>query len=159
MSDTKTLFKKEDYDLGDLAVEGLLNGMLAGLVMAVFLILAGLARGEGPASLLSRFTPSAAGTPVTGVLLHLAVAGIYGAVYAAIWTWLRRRFRQGGSAWLEALAGLVYGGLLYLLAGFLLLPRTGSSLKELPALEFLAAHLVYGVALALSIFRAGIRKA
>jgi hypothetical protein len=158
MSDTKTLFKKEDYDLGDLAVEGLFTGMLAGLAMAVFLILAELARGEGPVYLLSRFTPSAAGTPVTGVLLHLAIAGIYGAFYAAVWTWLRRRFRQGGSAWLEALAGLVYGSLLYLLAGFLLLPGTGSSLNELPAPEFLAAHLIYGVVLALSIFRAGIHK-
>ena len=42
---------------GDAAVDGLLAGAAAGIAMAVYLVVAGLLAGEGPASVLARFDP------------------------------------------------------------------------------------------------------
>ena len=47
---------------GDAAVDGLLAGAAAGIAMAVYLVVAGLLAGEGPASVFARFDPRRRGT-------------------------------------------------------------------------------------------------
>ena len=122
---------------GDAAVDGLLAGLLAGVVMAVYLLITGVVNGDGIGNILGRFAPGEATTPVAGALSHLAVAGIYGAVFGMLSMPLRKRV----PAWA---AGLVYGGVLFLIARYALLPGTGSSLLEVSVVHFGIGHLLYG---------------
>lgn len=70
--------------IGDVAVDGLLAGMAAGLAMAGVVLVAGLLGGSGAAETLGRFDPGSDGSPVVGALLHLAVSGLYGVVFALL---------------------------------------------------------------------------
>lgn len=128
--------------IGDAAVDGLFSGLGAGLVMAVVLVLLGMARGEGPVSVLSRFSGSDWVTPWTGLLSHLAVSGIYGILFGMLVRWALPYWRNW--SWLM---GLIYGALLFVLAALVILPGTHSLLRGLPAWEFGLAHLVYGAVL------------
>jgi hypothetical protein len=124
--------------IGDRAVDGLLAGIVAGVVMlATLLLLAGLA-GRPVLEVLAAFDITD-GSVVRGLLLHLATAGIYGILFAAV------AWQLPGNVW--PAAGAVYGLLLWLLARGLLLPLSSSALATLPPLALLASHLVYGLAL------------
>lgn len=122
---------------GDIAVDGLLHGWLAGIAMGIFVALALLRSGTRLA-----VTAPALGQPSLPVLglLHLAVSGMYGVVYSFIWWAVGRRLprRAGG------LEGLIYGFLLYALAVYILLPNAGAAVTALTPLQLLLAHLVYG---------------
>ncbi|MEI2689109.1 MAG: hypothetical protein V9H69_05095 [Anaerolineae bacterium] len=78
---------------GDAAVAGLLYGLVAGLAMAAFLVLAGLTQGQTPASVLGVFTISGEPNVLTGLLGHLAVAGVYGLVWGLAWRLMGPRLR------------------------------------------------------------------
>ena len=133
-----------DSTLGDAAVDGLLAGGGAGLLMAAYLIVVGLAMGETVGVVLGRFDPGRGGAPVVGALAHLATAGIYGALFGMGWRFVPGRWRgrvPGG------LAGLVYGLALFALAAAVFLPAIASPLREIPLLHFTAAHALYGLAL------------
>ncbi len=148
-----TLLGAKRATLGDVAVDGLINGLVGGIVMLVYLGVVALVGGEGAAQLLSRFDPSPTPSPVVGSLLHLAVAGIYGALFQLAMGGLgiRRvseRFRAGALGnWLMLGAGLGYGLLLLAFALIIVLPRTGSPLREVSQTHFGIANIVYGVAL------------
>jgi hypothetical protein len=129
---------------GDTAVDGLLAGVGGGIVMALYLGLAGLWLDEGFAIMLGRFDPSAAGSPVAGGLAHLAMAAIYGILFALSWRLLLRRWLGGVPLWLT---GLAYGLLLFLFAWAVLLPGTDSPLQAIPAVHLVVAHLIYGLSL------------
>jgi hypothetical protein len=131
--------------VADAAVEGLLSGIAAGVLMAISLIGLGLITGDAPASILGRFDPGKQAASLTGGLAHLAVSGVYGILFGLGWHLLQRRLRAL-PAWV---GGLVYGVALFGLAETLLLPATGSPLGEIPAAQFGLAHAVYGVALGL----------
>ena len=134
---------------GDAAVSGLLAGILAGAVMAGFLAAAGFAGGASVADVLSHFGTGAGATPVTGLLTHLAVSGVYGIA----WGYLFRIVRHliAAPAWL---VGLAYGLLLFLLAqGIFLVGPT--LLTGVPPLQFVIAHAIYGLTLGLSSGRKG----
>jgi hypothetical protein len=133
----------------DAAVEGLLSGIAAGLLMALSLIGLGLITGDEPASILGRFDPGGQASPLTGGLAHLAVSGVYGILFGLGWRLLQRRL-PALPAWV---GGLVYGVALFGLAETLLLPATGSPLGEIPAAQFGLAHAVYGLALGLLVGR------
>jgi hypothetical protein len=129
---------------GDAAVAGLLHGLAAGLAMAAFLVIAGLLRGQGLAETLAAFTLSGqpeASNAVTGLLGHLAVAGVYGLIWGLAWRVIGRR--TAVPAWL---GGLVYGLLLWGVAQ-LLVRSIGASLASIAPWALLAGHLVYGVVL------------
>ncbi len=145
MSDSR-LFVARQTSLGEAAVDGLLAGLSAGVVMAAYLVLAGLLMGEAPGVMLGRFDPAAGGAALTGALAHLATAGIYGAFFGVTW-WLLRSLwpRLPGVA-----AGLLYGLLLYGLAQGILLPWSKSALGAIPPLHFAVAHIIYGLALGLA---------
>jgi hypothetical protein len=130
---------------GDAAVDGLLAGGAAGILMAVYLAVAGLVSGDALASLFGRFDPGPSRSALTGILVHLAVAGVYGVVYG-----LGRRLADKSrrlARWPGWLTGPVYGLLVWIAAESVLLPGTGSPLQQLAPLVFLVAHLLYGLAL------------
>lgn len=131
--------------IGDIAVDGLLAGMAAGVVMALWLILVGLIGGEGPAATLRRFDPGAGGSPAIGALMHLAVAGIYGVIFALVAQALSGRWSL--SPKLTLYLGVAYGLLLWLVARLVVLPDLNQALGDIVALNFLAAHILYGVVL------------
>jgi hypothetical protein len=138
-----------DTTLGGAAVDGLLAGVGAGLAMALFLALAALTLGQRPDTLLGRFDPSGAGSPATGTLAHLAVAGVYGALFGGAWRLIP--IRRGGLA-MGLLCGSAYGLALWAVAAGALSstgqpPLLFSALKEVPAAHLVLAHLVYGLAL------------
>ncbi len=134
--------------IGDAAVDGLLAGLGAGVLMALVLALSGLFGGAGIAGTLALFTPFGSPGPLAGAISHLAVSAIYGAVFGVLYAPLRGRL----PAWV---AGSGYGVLLYLVARLALLPGTGSALIAIPPAIFLAAHLLYGLGLGFLISRKG----
>jgi hypothetical protein len=129
---------------GDAAVAGLLRGLAAGVAMAAVFVVAGLLAGQGPAGTLAAFSLS--GQPVaanglTGLLRHLAVAGVYGLVWGVAWRAISRR--TAIPVWV---GGLVYGLLLWGVAQ-VLVRSIGASLALIAPWALLAGHLVYGVVL------------
>jgi hypothetical protein len=109
----------------DAAVEGLLSGIAAGVLMAASLITLGLVTGDPPASVLGYFDPGGGAAPLAGGLAHLAVSGVYGIAFGLGWNLAHRRL-PALPAWAS---GLVYGLTLYGLARTLLLPGTNSTIR------------------------------
>jgi hypothetical protein len=130
--------------IGDAAVDGLFRGVLAGVGMAAYLMLALAPQGGNPASVLSLFGPSGGTNPTLGTVTHLAVSAIYGALFGALWQKLARRFNR---PMLAVIGGLVYSGLLFILAESVLLNAAQSPLASIPALQFGIGHVVYGLCL------------
>ncbi len=137
------LSQGEAIALSDKLINGLFVGILAGVVMLAFLLLAGLAAGEGPTVTLARFSvPGQETTPIASAFLHLGVSAVYGGIFGLLFHLLPLKMRLGPWKWL---AGLVFGLLLYLLASGILLPASGSLLLETPAVVLVAAHAAYGL--------------
>lgn len=136
---------------GDVAVDGLLAGLFAGVVMGVFLVAADWLTGIPPAETLRRFDPGAGASPLVGGLFHLAVSGLYGVVFALVYRLLRRRWprlaRYGG------VLGAGYGVLLWLGAQVVLVSGLNEALDAVPTVLFAVAHVVFGAALGLSLDR------
>ncbi|MBI1258370.1 MAG: hypothetical protein GC204_12940 [Chloroflexi bacterium] len=140
MTDIHT-YHGHEKTIGDTAVSGLLNGIVAGAAMAAYLILALGLSGESPIAVLERFgTAGGAESPLMGAVAHLAMSGIYGIVFALLYRWFAPRM-SGRSAAL--VIGVIYGAIMFLVAQFFLLPASGSPLLEIP-LHFGIAHLIYG---------------
>ena len=134
--------RKERSGFGEMAVEGLFGGMVAGIVMLVYLLATGLLSGQAPGVVAGGFSLQTPTNPVQGTLLHLAVSATYGLLFGMLIALLGRRL----SAW--ALA-LLYMLAIYLLAVFVLMPVSQSRLLQIAPLHFALAHLVYGLVLAL----------
>jgi hypothetical protein len=143
MTETKQFAQKEST-VGDAAVDGLWGGVLAGVVMLAYLLIVGLAMGEGPTSVLGYFDPGGGASPIAGTLAHLAVAGVYGILFALVWRLILRWRRP--PVWL---VGLLYGVALLILAETVTLrvPDLESSLLKIPLPHFALAHILYGLAL------------
>ena len=140
-----------DRTFGDAAVDGLLAGGAAGILMIVYLLLASLAQGQSILALLSRFDPGQAASSVTGGLIHLAVSGVYGLVFG-----LGRRLTAGWPVlgrlpgWL---AGVLYGLLLLAVAWTVILPGTNSAVREIPLVHLAIAHVIYGLSTGIQLGR------
>ena len=130
---------------GDAAVDGLLAGAVAGIVMAAYLVVTGLLAGEGPASVLVRFDPAKQGSPLAGAVVHLAVSAVYGLLFGLVYRLVGRGRLRGRTA--GALMGLVYGLVLLLVAQGLTAVDAGAALREIPTVHFALAHLIYGLVL------------
>lgn len=130
---------------GDTAVSGLFNGLWGGLGMAAIILFTSLLAGQG-LDYLGYFSAETPVHPLVGLLGHLAVASIYGMIYALLrrWTGLSRQARLPG--WL---AGSIYALGLWALAVGFLLPAAQSLLLSLPWGILLSSHLVYGWVLGL----------
>jgi hypothetical protein len=133
--------------LGDMAVDGLLGGLGGGAAMALYLVLVSLIGGQGAVALLDRFVLSG-GTPLMLLMLQLALAAVYGIVFAMLW-WLivgRIRLPLLGSA-------VGYGFVLWLIVMLWVLPREGTPLEFGAVLHILIAHLLYGLLLGIALRR------
>ena len=128
--------------LGDLAVDGLLLGLGAGLIMVALLLVAGMLEGATPVAVLARFGLPGSATAVTGLLGHLAVSAVLGLVWGVLYGSLLRRVAV--PAWL---LGAAYGLVLYVGAALFVVGATG--LADFAPWALLAAHLAYGVTLGL----------
>lgn len=124
----------------DAAVDGLLAGIASGLVMGLFLTLSGILSGDSVAETLSRFGSNGQVDPLLGLVTHMATSSVYGTIYGIIASGIKR-----APFWAS---GLAYGGGLFLLARFIVLPRSGSPLFAIPVFSFLMAHAIYGITLA-----------
>ena len=137
--------------IGDSAVDGLFGGAIAGVLMAVYLVIAGLLNREDLGTVLGRFTPSGDGTPLMGAAAHLAVSAVYGAIFALILGQIGRlRPSLLRFSWL---LGAAYGISLWLAAEFIILPAAGSPLHMIPPIHFALSHLVFGLALGIAVGR------
>jgi hypothetical protein len=125
--------------VGDAAVDGLLHGVIAGMVMAIYLIIGGVMTGLSIAATLSAFDLGEGTSPVRGALIHLAVATIYGMLFGSL---LRPIERRG-----HVIGGLVYGLLLWLITQMAFATGVNIAMSGLPVLHRAIAHLVYGVTL------------
>ena len=127
---------------GDLAVDGLLQGLAAGAMMLAFLLVVGMVDGVAPAAVLARFGLPGSATAVTGLLGHLAVSAVLGLVWGMLYGSLLRRVAV--PAWV---LGAAYGLALYVGAALFVVGATG--LADFAPWALLAAHLAYGVTLGL----------
>ena len=151
MQESKT-YRINDGTLADRAIDGLFGGLLAGAVMGLVIILGWVLIGETPAVLLERSNPGQSITPVGGVLMHLAVSGVYGVGFSLLSSAIPRRLREQIPGWL---AGLVYGGVLLSFAVNLLLPGLRSTLGEQPLWIIGLGHAVYGIVLGIRAYPEG----
>ena len=147
MSQMKNLVAKKST-LGDSAVDGLFGGLGAGILMGVYFLAVGLVGGENPILVLSRFDPSGSASPLTGALVHLAVASVYGMVFGIVYRFIHL---DGLPPWLT---GLAFSIVLLALAEIIVLPGAQSSLLHIPLWSFSAAHIIYGVTLGVLVGRA-----
>jgi hypothetical protein len=142
------VWKVSSQTWGDAAVDGLLYGVAAGLTMALFLLGAGTLRGQAWLAMLAQFDPGLAARPAAGAVTHLAVAGVYGAVFGLLW--------RAGARWSPGLpvwaAGLLFGLGVWLVAVVVTAargPEASGWLSGIPPLEFALAHVLYGLVLGL----------
>ncbi|MEZ4766879.1 MAG: hypothetical protein R2844_00425 [Caldilineales bacterium] len=142
MASTDT-FSSKRTTAGDAAVGGLFHGLVAGLAMAVYIVLAGLMQGIGPVMIWTRLG-GALDNPVSGLLAHLAVSGVYGVVWGLLWRPLHSRLSRI-PAWA---AGLVYGLVLMVIAQAAV-AALNPLLMDIGLAHRLVAHLVYGLVLGL----------
>jgi hypothetical protein len=134
---------KKSTTLGDAAVDGLLAGLGAGLVMLLYWGIAGLLTG-GWTTWLAHFDLGGARLPLTGGMTILAIAAVYGVLFGML-VWLTPR------AWRRRLRGwplaLFYTLILLWLAETLFLPRMDAPVRVIPLLPMLLGHVVYGLTL------------
>lgn len=149
---TKKIINRE-ISAGDAAIDGLLSGVLAGLAMAAYLLLYGWLSGMGPLDMLALFAPNAESGALVGVLAHLAVSGIYGAVFGMGYAVLLRRRDYSPAVWVHTAIGAAYGLLLLAAAWLVLLPATSSQMLEVPLSHLAIGHLLYGALLGLLVYR------
>jgi hypothetical protein len=136
---------------GDTAVDGLMAGLAGGLAMALFSALAGLLDDRQPLVTLGYFDPARAGNWLTGLLAHLAVSAIYGAILGLLVKaagWIRPSLLR-----LRWLLGIGYGLLLYSLAHGVIFTAIPSPLYQISAWQLGAAHLFYGLVLSLRLLK------
>jgi hypothetical protein len=131
--------------ISDAAVDGLLNGVVAGVVMAIYLIVIGVLTGAGLVATLSAFDLGQGTSPVRGVLIHLAVAAIYGMVFSLLYRLMGRGRSIGRSS--SVIIGLAYGLLLWLITQIAFAADLNAALSSLPAAHFAVAHVIYGAVL------------
>lgn len=156
VTDTKKIINRE-ISAGDAAIDGLLGGVLAGLAMAAYLLVYAWVSGVGLLDMLALFAPNAESGALVGVLAHLAVSGIYGALFGVGYAMLLRRKDFSPPIWVHAVIGAAYGLLLLAAAWLILFPATGSRMQEIPLTHLAIGHVLYGAALGLLVYR-GVRR-
>lgn len=138
---------RKEEATGETAVNGLIAGLPAGLVMAISLMLTGILTGTQPLVTLGYFDPGRGGGWLSGLLAHLAVSAIYGMIFALLMRVgerIRPSFSRGSLLW-----GLVYGLMLYGAAVGVVFRAIASPLAQIAAWQLAAAHLLYGLVLSI----------
>ena len=144
---------------GDL-VRGVLGGLIAGMIFAVatmwFVTSIGLPA-RTPLLMISTIVlgddamATGEADSSIGLIVHVMLSIAYGIVFAL----LARRLRTNGDV---ALAGLLYGGLLYLV-NFQILARVAFGTFRMANQPFeVTVHLVFGALLGLAFYSSGPRR-
>ena len=140
--------------ISDAVVDGLIAGLEAGLVMVVFLIAVEWAStGDGAGLTLARFDPGNHPAPLTGLIVHLAVSGVYGLVFGFIGWLLNQRVSLLLGSGLSILYGGLYGTAIFLLPWLTFSAKVGQSFLGFSPLVFWLAHVLYGSSLAVIVAR------
>lgn len=148
---TKINVVRREQTWGDTAVDGLLAGLIGGVLMTLFLALVGWAGGAPPQATVALFDPAQTGNWLSGLLAHLAVSAIYGLVLALLLRGVRRiRPSWARFSWL---LGLAYGLLLYGVVQTALATGIDSGLVQFTAVILLIAHAIYGLVLGIILGR------
>ena len=143
--DKTGLISRNKESVSNLAVDGLIYGLMSGVAMFISLAAFALLSGETPGAYLERFSAAGLTSPMQGLLSHLAVSAIYGVLFGAlIWPMLVHFSSSKLIGWL---GGVVYAILLLFLAQTAILPGTGSPLAQLPFWQWTLGHGVYGLVL------------
>jgi hypothetical protein len=135
-----------------LGLGGALAGLTGGVAMMISAALLAGAKGYdiwfqlkaiaslvlGPSAIAT--TGFVAGPVLAGVLVHLAVAALLGALFALV---TRRLFRLPSDVGVPAVTGLTYGLLIWLVA-YLVAPALIPQLMVVAAPAFIIQHIVYG---------------
>ena len=151
MTKNSTISGGGSRNWGDAAVDGLWPGLAGGLVMIVYLIVAGLLMGEEPLAVLGYFRPDEGLPAVAGLGTHLAVSAVHGMVFGLL-TAVFSRFRPSVVPWWAV--GAIYGLLLWLMAALVIIPSGLSELGEIGTFHFLVGHLMFGVVMGWMVGRA-----
>lgn len=151
MTTSNSTSSYQQKSMGDTAVDGLLAGIGAGLVMALFLLLIGLVNGDLATAVFGRFDPGQNQQWLTGLVIHLAVSSIYGIVFGLLYLVLIRI--RPSWARLSWLLGLAYGLLLYGVVQTALAMGIDSGLVQFTAVILLLAHAIYGLVLGILLGR------
>lgn len=131
--------------IGDAAVDGLFDGALAGLGMALCLALTDLISGGIPLAVLTGFDWGQWSSPLRGLVLHLTLAAIYGAIFSAARRAIVRRWPL--NRWASGALGLAYGLLLVLISPGVLPAGVEALLRAVTPIDFFSAHVIYGISL------------
>jgi hypothetical protein len=133
----------------DAVIDGLFNGIQAGLLMGMYLALVLIARHQGLAPFLNGLSQVTGSSPLASVFFHLAVSAIYGALFGGISKVFSLKWSGSTNTWPSQGLGVIFGALLYLFASTVLISETRNLLQGVLPIHFLIAHLIYGWALGL----------
>jgi len=142
----KAISKTKTPSLGETAVEGLFGGLVAGLAMALVIIVIEAAVGVNPVTVLGYFDPNGDAQPVSGLLIHFAVAGVYGIGFGLLIGVLGAIRPLPGRIGMFALGG-AFGLLILGIAEWIVFPHSNAGLQSVPLEALTLAHLVYGAVL------------
>ncbi len=146
MDDLEIQREKHESSLGEAALDGLVNGLLAGVIMALYVLFAGRVVANNNWAYFGYLDFSHSGVPGNTLFTQMAVSAIYGAAFGMACQMIKPIRQSLLPRWL---AGLVYGGALWMLVAGLILPRDNFTLMPLAAVYLLFAYLVYGLILGL----------
>lgn len=136
--------KKRSSVIGDVAVDGLISGVKAGLILAALLLGVGLIAGSSAVEAWVGLLARKGQTLFSAGLIHLAISGVYGVIFALGRYLVTGRRQHSLSMWATFLAGAAYGTVLYFLAGATLLHEY----VPLSGLTLMTLYWIFGVTLA-----------
>jgi uncharacterized membrane protein YagU involved in acid resistance len=147
--------------VGRRLVRGAVGGVAAGMVFAAVTMWFADSTGgkaEMPLRMISTIVKGdqamAAGTtsPALGVVVHVVLSALFGMIFALA----APRFRTNGTV---ALAGTMYGLLLYVVNFLVLTPLLFTTFRMANQPFEVFAHLVFGTLLSFAFFGSGVRRA
>jgi hypothetical protein len=130
-------------------VSGIVLGIVAGLVMAMWSMVVTAVMGMGllaaPAMiaepLFGSVNPAAPSlvAVVVGLMLHMMFSAVFGVVFLAIW----QSIGQGGAT--AIVGGMIYGVIVWAVMSYIVTPLVGAHIAQMmPVWAWLIAHLMFG---------------
>ncbi len=132
--------------LREAVVNGAFYGLLAGVFMELYVLLAGMVVAGSDWAYVRYLDLAHSGSPWQIIFTQLAVSVVLGAVFGLFCSWSRLVQERVLPTWL---AGLAYSMLLWALAAALILPKDHYTLSTLSSVYLLFAYMVYGLLLGL----------
>ncbi len=142
--DEQEIFHEKKAALREAAVNGAFYGLLAGVVMELYMLLAGNVVAGSNWAYVSYLDLTHSDSPWQTVFTQLVVSILLGAAFGMFCNWSSLVKDCVLPTWL---AGLAYSILVWALAAALILPKDNFTLSPLSAVYLLFAYMVYGLVL------------